>query len=228
MKSKSDLYELILTPQEACQFPQMPTSSMLEQALPHCLCSHLFVAGFSCKPLDLCCGVVAHTDAQYQLLKRLKSARYIQDSVRLLCAGSLLQQLEDGTLTVKNGYIGYDRNVAGSVRTVRLIAGDQLFGMELSGGKPFRCFVKTPNPHFPETVSLQGCRFSLQKVLPIEPENRNRYVLQHDLPVIAGYRVSPDSTSRFKLSYDAASQRIVVCAGSVISREDYFGEGIAI
>lgn len=228
MKSKSNLYELILTPQETCQFPQMPTSSMLQQALPGCLCSHLFVAGFSCKPLDLCCGVVAQTDGQYQLLKRLKSARYIQDSVRFLSAGSLLQQLEDGTLTVKNGYIGYDRNVAGSVRTVRLCAGDRLFGIELSGGKSFRCFVKTKNPDFPQVISLQDCRFSLQKVLPLEPEIRDRYVLQQDLPVIAGYRVSADSASRFKLSYDAASQRIVVCAGSVISREDHFGDGIAI
>ncbi len=228
MTSKIELYELILTPLQTCALPGMPDGAQLTQALPGCLCSDLFVRGFSHKPLDLCSGIIAQDDVQYRLLKQLKNARYIHDSVRLLSANQLLAQLQDGSLTLKDGYIGHNPEVTRSVSPVRLPEGDRLFGIQLHSGCFFRFFVMTTTPDFPQTITVNGCQMTLHQALPVQPGVRERCVLQHDLPVAKNRQVAPDSASRFKLSYNAARDCIVVCAGSVISQTDYLGAGILI
>lgn len=227
MKSKSNLYELIFTPIQTCRLTQMPNGAMLEKALPGCLCSDLFVGGFSYKPLDLGSGIVADGDDQYRLLKRLKSARLIHDSLKQLSADVLLTQLSDGALLIQNGYIGYNHQAANAVKTVRLPAGDNLFGIELRSGSPFRCFVKTENPNFPDKIMLGECEMVVQQVLPANPAQGDAGILQHDLPLDKNWRVS-GSASRFKLSFDTHRNCKVLCAGSVISPDDYFGNGVIV
>ncbi len=225
MKSKSKLYELILAPAQTCRLSQMPTGAMLEEALPGCVCSDLFIGGFSYKPLNLGAGIVAEDDLQYHLLKRLKSARFIHDSLLRLPADTLLKRLSDGSLQIQNGYIGYDQEAALAVKTVRLPAGESLFGIELRGGSRFRCFVKTQKTDFPEALTLGGNLMEIRQVLPAEPPRSDRGTLQCDLPLDEAWQVS-GAASRFKLAYDLRRNCKVLCAGSVISRADFFGNGI--
>lgn len=227
MKSKSNLYELILTPAQTCRLSQMPTGAILEAALPGCICSDLFISGFSYKPLSLGVGIVAEDDMQYRLLKRLKSARFIADSVKPLPADVLLRQLSDGIMQIQNGYIGYNQEAALAVKTVRLPAGENLFGVQLRSGSVFRCFIKTENPEFPETLTLNDCLMEVRQVLPAEQEQSNLGILQHDMPLDKAWQVS-GSASRFKLSFDTHRNCKVLCAGSVISRDDYFGNGVIL
>lgn len=227
MKSKSNLYELVLTPAQTCNLPQLPTGAMLEKALPGCLCSDLFIGGFSYKPLDLGVGIVAQDDTQYRFLKNLKSARYVHDSLRPLEANALLKQLCDDTVQLQGGYIGYTREVSLALKPVRLPEGDTLFGVQLRHGSFFRCFVKSETSAFPESLMLDQCRMLVQQVLPAEPARTDRGVLQSNLPLDAHWQVS-DTSSRFKLSYDALRGCKVLCAGSVISRNDFFGRGVIL
>lgn len=223
MKSESNVYELIVSPAQTCQLCQIPTGAMLNQALPGCLCSDLFIKGFSYKPLHLGVGILAEDDRQYRLLKSLKSARYIADRVKALPRQVLWEQLCSGELQIHSGYIGYTLEVALALKTVRLPSGD--FGVELRSGSLFRCFVKSETGTFPQTLKLGECLMQVQQVLPAIPSDQR--VLQHDLPLDDDWRVVAD-TSRFKLSYDIADNCKILCAGSVIGREDFFGNGILL
>lgn len=223
MKSKSTLYELILSPVQTYSLPKMPTGAMLEKALPGCVCSDLFVKGFSYKPLNLGAGIVAEDDAKYRLLKGIKSARFIADRARLLSPGALLAQLKNGALQILGGYIGYCREVDLAVRPVRLPTGN--FGIELHSGSLYRCFAKTENSTFPRTLTLGECVMEVRQVLPAVSEYENQGVLQCNLPLNDTWHVAGTS-SRFKLSFDSDRGCKVVCAGSVISQDDYFGNGV--
>lgn len=225
MKSKNNLYELILTPAQTCKLSHMPTGAMLEAALPGCTCSDLFIAGFSYKPLGLTAGIVAEDDLQYRLLKRLKSARFIQDSLLQLSLDALLKQLSDGIVQIQNSYIGYNQDAALSVKTVRLPESQRLFGIELRSGSHFRCFAKTETPDFPKVLSLGNCLLTVLQVLPTQPIQSGFGTLQCDLPLDETWQVS-GTASRFKLSYDAQRSCKILCAGSVICQNDFFGNGI--
>lgn len=223
MKSESNVFELIVTPSQTCRLSHIPTGAMLEKALPGCLCSDMFIKGFSYKPLHLGVGIVAEDDRQYRLLKSLKSARYIADRAKALPLQVLLGQLYSGEVQVRSGYIGCNRDVSLALKTVRLPSGD--FGVELRGGSLFRCFVKSETDTFPETLKLGECLMEVQQVLPAMQSNQR--VLQHDLPLNDHWQVVGD-TSRFKLSFDVGRNCKVLCAGSVIGREDFFGNGIIL
>lgn len=225
MKSKCNLYELILTPTQTCKLPQMPTGAMLEAALPGCTCSDLLLAGFSYKPLDLGAGIVAEDDLQYRLLKRLKSARFICDSLLPLSMDVLLKQLSDGVVQIQNGYIGYNQQAALAIKNVRLPESQSLFGIELRSGSHLRCFVETESPDFPKALTLGNCLMTVLQISPIQPIQSNFGTLQCDLPLDEAWQVS-GTDSHFKLSYDTQRNCKVLCAGSVISQNDFFGNGI--
>lgn len=228
MKSKSSLYELLLSPINNCKLSKIPKGATLEKALPNCICSDLFVYGFSYKPLTLPSNTIARNDTEYQLLKRIKKARFIRDDLRLLSTEALLEKLVAGFVCINEGYIGHKAEVSNAVKPVRLIGSDQLFGVELRRGSLFRCFAKTENPVFMQEINIDGCQMKIQSVRPIEENFPQKNVLQADLPIDKNPHIQSDSPSHFKLSYDRNHNCMIVCAGSVISSADYFGTGIFI
>lgn len=227
MKSDCVLYKLVLSPKRTCKLPSLPDSRLLEKALPGCICSDLFVDGFSYKKLTLCSGFTAQGE-QYRLLKQLKSAKYIADHLKMLSPADLIAQLDRGNIAVLDGYIGHTRQVSLAVRPAPLTEGDKRFGIELRKDSRFCCYAKTENATFPETLQLGDCEMAVQEVMPVKLPNLEQYVLQSDLPLTRTPRLEPCSNSRFKLTYDAASGQMLLCAGSCISPADDFGEGLLL
>ncbi len=228
MKSKNNLFELILTPIEACKLPKMPDSVMLERALDGCVCSDLFPNGFSYKPIDLGVGMVAESDEEYRLLKQLKSARYIHDQAKALPTEAIIKQLSTGILKIHSGYVGYDDAASLGFKAIRLADSDKLFGIELRPRSLFRCFVKTETTVPPKTITLNGYTLKILQLNPIEQTENALGVLQSNMQIKTSPTVADDSKSRFKLSFDENCGCIVVCAGSVIHHKDYFGDGVII
>ena len=228
MKSKNVLYELILTPQEHMQLPKMPTGQELQGILCAKGCSDLFVNGFSYKPVDLCVGAVGQGDNEYKLLKCLKNAKYIHDSVRASGVSELLEGLENEETMLEGGYIGYSRDVTSSVRNVRVGDVDFMFGVELRKGSLFRCFAIAENDAFPRKITVNGKEMEILRVNVVEDSCLDRRVLQADMPLDPEYRVDKDSKSAFKLAYDPVAECTVVCAGSVICDTDFFGNGVLL
>ena len=228
MTSEKKLYDLTLVIEETCALPGLPSGKQLSQALPGCICSDLFVAGFSYKRLDLGSGLIAPDDESYRLLKRIKSANYIRDDLRSLSAQDLLQQLQAGSIRLQDGYIGHTYQVQLSLSPAPVPDSDKLFGYELQAKTAFRCFVLTNTPKIPSKFLLGGAIFSITAIKPLIQDTTKPGVLQSTLPVVSSPRVDPNSRSRFKLSYDTDSRCTVLTAGSLICPPDYFGDGLIL
>ena len=227
MKSKNALYKLVLTPKRTCKLPALPDRNLLEKALPGCVCSDLFVDGFSYKNLTLCSGFTAEAE-QYRLLKQLKSAKFIADHLKDLSVAALMTQLAEGSIALRDGYIGHDPQVSLAVRPAPLTTGDKLFGIELWKGSRFCCYVKAESAAFPDGLLLDTCEMQIAQILPVALPPKTHYVLQSDLPLTQSPRLTPDSDSRFKLAYDDKNSRMLLCAGSCISPKDDFGECVML
>lgn len=230
MTSEKKLYDLTLVPAEDCRLPGLPKGKQLSRLLPGCICSDLFAAGFSCKRLDLGTGLIVPDgdDHSYRLLKRIKSAKYIRNDLRQRSAAQLLQMLQDGTLRLEDGYIGYTQSVALAICPAPLPQSDKLFGLELRAGCAFHCFVLTESTAFPDSILLEDVPFAITQAQPVSRDASAPGVLQSDLPIAADHRVAADSPSRFKLSYDPENRCTVLCAGSLICPPDYFGVGLIL
>lgn len=228
MTSKKKLYDLTLVPKETCRLSGLPQGRQLSRALNGCICSDLFVAGFSYKRLDLGSGLIASDDEGYRLLKRIKSAKYIRDELRQLPAQTLLQMLRDGTVQLADGYIGHTQRVRLALGPAPLSGGDKLFGIELQAGSAFRCFLLTDAPTLPREITVEGCRFSLTGWQLVARDEAAAGVLQSDLPLVGKPRVADDSPSRFKVTYDPNTRCTVLCAGSFLCPPDHFGDGLIL
>lgn len=225
MMSEKKLYDLTLVPAEDCRLPALPKGIQLSRLLPGCICSDLFVAGFSRKRLDLGTGLIVDDDHSYRLLKRIKSAKYIRNDLLQRSAQQLLTMLKENSLQLQEGYIGYTQEVSLAIGPAPLPQSDKLFGVELRADRSFHCYALTQSAVFPDSILLEDVPFAITQMQPIHRDATAPGVLQSDLPIAADYRVATDSPSRFKLSYDPESRRTMLCAGSLICPPDYFGDG---
>lgn len=222
------LYKLILVPQGNCRVSGLPKGQALEKALPGCVCSDLFVEGFSYKRLDLSSGFTDLNDEGYRILKQLKGAKYIADFLRQTPPEELIRLLRRGDISLRDGYIGHSQTVSLAVRPAPLPEGDKRSGLELRKGSRFVCYIKTEDPTFPPVLDLGECSMQVLEVCPVALPECDRYVLQSDLPLTQMPKLEANSTSRFKLTYDPGAGCLILCAGSRISQKDHFGDGVML
>lgn len=218
-------YELKLVCLGSVKLASLPKAAQVLASLPaNSFCSDLLVDGFTHKAVDLCADQVALEDSVYRLLKRLRGADYIADCALGLSTRELLEALEDGTLRIREGYIGADETLAHALQRAVLPEDPGVFGLELCRGGKFRLFLKTAATDLPQKLTIAGCDFSVDSVLPRGGGENREFVLQQDLPLAENYRLSPDSRSRFRLGYDKETKQKYLCAGSVICPGDDFGQ----
>lgn len=219
MKSKRNLYEIVISPCSNVVLEEIPKASEIKKALSGCPCSDLFVDGFSYKRIDLGIGYEAKTDEEYHHLKRIKSAKLISDRARSLSAEEIISRLLDQRLSAENGVIGFCTEYSRAFRPYRLPSSPALFGVELKQGAKFRFFAKCDRAFEEQKIVLCGAEFSVEKVA-LFPQASALGVLQS-----AALCPDPDAlekpAARFRLSFCPEKNCPLIEAGSLIFPSDF-------
>jgi len=222
-------YDVTLKSLENKKMKALPKSgevlTSLGKGFERGLCSDLFVAGYSYKPQDLASDIEADYD-DYRLLKIFKKATYISDRAKaLLKERDIITLVKEGTVFADDGYI---RSVADPpilpVREAVLPDPDAPFGIMICESSLFRFFLKTDKAVLPDGLEICGCPFLVESVEKITDSMPKKYVIQCNLQVCDDNTVSESSESRYRIAYDPVSKKKIILAGSIVSREDFFGE----
>jgi hypothetical protein len=185
--------------------------------------SDLFPHEYIYKPLiyDL---VEIHNDDEYKVLKRIKQARYIHNSIwrEDNRARALLRNVLTGEIVIDSDYIkpffsqeqlelkkeiysGYHDPVVYRVRENTLF--DVYFGSDL----------ETKNQICENRIiKLAGKEFEIVSVEPIVQNTKPLLILQTDGPVRESYRIPTCSRSVFRVRYDIKNKTQYFKAGSVL------------
>ena len=220
-------FDVTLQSEYAQKIPCLPKGAVILQALPEgCLCSDLLPAGFSYKPMNICEGLDGSDDETYTVIKRLKNATFISDRAKLQNTAAIVNQLRNGTMVIRDGFIGAEDLQPPGMRKVLLPEEPGLFGLELPAGSCYRFFLKTTEPILPEKLQIGNGEFKIISCSGVHFLPADTYVLQCDLPLAENYRMMDGSKSCIKLGYGAKGKFLQ--AGSVIDRVDYFGSAVDI
>ena len=227
--SKLFCYDIVVRLSAQRKLNSLPKSTDIRAAFgegfENSFCSDLFVAGYSYKQLDFFSDIELDYD-DYKLLKLFKKAVYISDRAKeLLKENDIISLVKQGLIFVDEGYIHCLDEAATTFLTETILPdSDNPFGIKMRQNSRFRFFIKTEKSTFPEELNICGCPFCVETVKKIDESLPQKYVLQCDLDISSDVKIANDSQSRYKIAYNSVSQSKMILAGSVISREDFFGE----
>ena len=221
--SAKDIYQYL------CQHLNLPSAS-------HLFISDMFSAGFICKPISFD-NVTAESDNDYKILKKIKSAQYIDcnllaDTVDGL---HLIRKISSGTAAIKDGYIypvyegfslcftPYKDDTNSNPFVINIFAGGLL---DFYICAPFALIEQIANLC---TIEINGCQFDMLSFDSTTNSlgGNEAYFITTDTAVNPYTSITPldlsDSTtpsSKFRLKYDAFLNVQKFRRGSVFIAED--------
>lgn len=205
----------------------LPSASDILAALnfkTKALCSDLFLQGFSYKPLDFTMDLIVNTQ-DYQILKKLKSAKYISDFAAQKTPLEIIELYKENILLIQNGYIDYKDDNA--FREVILPNNQNPFGIEILKNGYFRFFIKLKEELNITKLTINKCNFIVEQINGFCPDFCKPYILQTNINLNEDYNLSSNK-SRFLVAFSESTGRKIILAGSKISREDFLGEALDI
>ena len=121
-------------------------------------CSDLFLQGFSYKPLDFTMDLIVNNQ-DYQILKKLKSAKYISDFALQKTPLDIIELYKANNILIQNGYIDYKDDNA--FREVTLPNSLNPFGIEILKNGYFRFFIKLKEEFNKTELTINKCNFTV-------------------------------------------------------------------
>lgn len=231
--SKKECFRLILKPQKNIFIHKLPSATDIFSSLEKdckmrtMWISDLLPCEYVYKPLvyDL---IDIHTDDEYKVLKRIKQAKYVHNSIwtKDNRANFLIQNVLAGEIVIEHGCIKpafyqnrfrLKKEIHPEYHNPIVYNIDETERFEVFFGSDLETKYNICRKRIFE---IAGNRFEIVSVESIVQNASTLMVLQSDGQIRENYKIEADSKSVFRVRYDMGTRIQYIKSGSVIDKDD--------